>query len=448
MPLVAIPVALPAEVVAVHTGDVDQDGVDDVIFVSAHRVPRKPDAITLTAVRVGDSGHPETIATVPLGRESALWDAGPGLVALTDAGVVDLLQPGAAPLPAPTALALLGVGTPAQADILVDLDGDGSGEVIFHDGRALRVLERTTGTTHTLKTPAEGRVQTASEPGGQRVTLAVAWPRIVTTDVDGDGLLDVVALQGDQAHALLTRTTGTPERRTLALPVDLAPRRDPASPPDADRRPVQGAWLDDVDGDGIADLVVHRAVVEGSWFGASAELIYARGTGRGFTTPQILTTDDAAVEVQLADLDGDGDQDLVVPHIDVSLSSFARAMLARRMQVEVDRYTFDSGYRLTPERVHTLSVPFENSESVHVKLTDDITGDGLADVVVQEGDSPLQVLAGTTQGVSKTPWATAAVEVPPGDESLLVADLTGDGRPELLVWGPGLSQGQLLIVRD
>ena len=157
--------------------------------------------------------------------------------------------------------------------------------------------------------------------------------------------------------------------------------------------------------------------------------------------------DDQAVDVELEDIDNDGDMDLIVPQIDITLSNMARALVARRMQVEILLFEWNGSLAVQPVPLRSVSIPIENSEDLHVQLATDLTGDGLADMVYQEGDEPLQIFAGSKDGMGDKPWATAEVDVPPGEEALFLHDVTGDGIPEIIVWGPGRTTGSILTTR-
>ena len=449
MPLVVHTLDLPADVVEMRAADIDADGVDELIVVSAHHSGRRPDATTLTLVEVASDGAPTPLGSHALGREPYLWDAGPGLWLLDKKGISDLLTPTSKRLAVPTALTIMGPSTPQQADILTDLNHDGLPELLAYttEGRGgLVFVDLTSRTRYPLRAGHTGLASVEHAHAGQQVSLGVRWPRTQVVDIDGDGIDDIVVLNGDRIRVWRGQAgTGPAESVTLKLPVDVDPWRDPSLPPDADRRPVEGAWLDDVNGDGKADLVVHFAVLEGSWLGATAELLYAQGTGTGFLPPKTVVTESLAVDLVLEDVDSDGDKDLVVPQIDISLSNMARALVARKMQVDVTLYRFEEGaFASEPTLLHALVLPIEDTERVHVEFAKDMTGDGISDMVHQVADGPLEVYAGRVDGIEDTPWASVDVPVPPGEDTLFVHDLTGDGAPEIVVWKPGGATAQIV----
>jgi hypothetical protein len=448
MPLLVHPVDLPDDVVEVRAADVDRDGVDELIFVSAHHSGRRPDATTLTVVDVGPSGEVTGRRAFPLDRKPILWDAGPGLWRLTGKGARELTAEDPKTLPVPTMLASLGPSTPRHARLLSDIDHDGVPELLAHNGRSLVFVQLDSGKSVELPAAAFGELSESDRRGGGQITVSARWPRTEIGDFNGDGIDDILLLNGDHMQVWAGRAGEAPaEAIRVNLPVDIDPYRDPTLPPDADRKPVERVWVRDVNGDGIIDLVVHRAVLSGSWLGATAELVVALGTGTGFSKPALIQTESAAVDVELEDVDSDGDLDLVVPQIDITLSNMARALVAKRMQVEVLLFEWDGGLSPQPVSLRSVSIPIENSEQLHVELSTDLTGDGLADMVYQEGSEPLHVYAGAKGGMSDKPWASVQVDVPAGEDSLFLHDVTGDGRPEVVVWGPGQKRGSIIVAQ-
>jgi hypothetical protein len=76
----------------------------------------------------------------------------------------------------------------------------------------------------------------------------------------------------------------------------------------------------------------------------------------------------------------------------------------------------------------------------------DIDGDGLPDLVRHKGEDGLQVFFGRDEFAGGKPSMTIDVAMPEQGQ-LMVHDLTGDGRADVLLWGPGVAQGTVLIGR-
>ena len=67
-----------------------------------------------------------------------------------------------------------------------------------------------------------------------------------------------------------------------------------------------------------------------------------------------------------AKVDSDGDKDLVVPQIDITLSNMARALVSRRMQVDITLLPFQDGaFGPDARLLHAVVLPIEDAERVH-----------------------------------------------------------------------------------
>jgi hypothetical protein len=445
VPLVALTIALPAHLVAVHAGDVDADGRDELVLVSRRPVPRGVEPVQLTIVDFSAAGLEEGRRTLDLGTEALLWDVQAGLHGVGPDGPVSLEAGGPRTLmSAPTLLRALGPTTPQSADVVDDLDGDGVPEVLFFSRGRLRAVSADGTDRGSVPAAVRGALGGRDESGGRAQHITARWPSMVVADQDGDGRKDLLLPEGRNLRVYRTGAQLGESRLDLRLPVDLDPEDDPARK-QGKRKELGRAWFEDVDADGRVDLVVQSWIIDGSWFGTRAEIALYRGTPGGFAAAAVVETESAPVEVRTLDHDGDGDLDLLVPQVDTGIGNLARALVSKRVQVQARLHRMEGGRWATdPLDLRTLSVPVDDPDAVAVSLDADIDGDGWVDAVLAERDEPIRVFQGGPDGVSEDALAESRVSVPPGDDPLFVRDLTGDGRAEILVWGPGASEATLL----
>jgi len=176
---------------------------------------------------------------------------------------------------------------------VVDMDGDGVAEVLACDALGHRLVR--------FDRRTDGAEAAATGSGWEATTVAedLHVPAHATVvDIDGDGDLDiVVAILGDILPSdadvgrveLLERTDSGYQRRVLL----------------DDVRRVADVQAADLDGDGDVDLAV-------AVFGyARGEVLWLENRGDGTFASRQLLSGPGAIHVPIRDFDGDGDLDIV-----------------------------------------------------------------------------------------------------------------------------------------
>ncbi|MCU0723815.1 MAG: VCBS repeat-containing protein, partial [Planctomycetes bacterium] len=159
-------------------------------------------------------------------------------------------------------------------------------------------------------------------------------PALRRADFDGDGLPDLVALaQKDLVVFLGAGAKGFPPQPTYR--VRLRFLESAAEEPEEDSFEGKRLLADDVDGDGLADLVAVRTQGKVGLFSSirtRLELFLGR---RGAFYPEvpdrILTVPGVGTVPVIADLDGDGRKDLVVPALRTDVLAGVKAALVQEV---------------------------------------------------------------------------------------------------------------------
>ncbi|MEU8764259.1 FG-GAP-like repeat-containing protein [Streptomyces sp. NPDC048659] len=234
----------------------------------------------------------------------------------------------------------------------------------------------------------------------------------VITDVDGDGNQDVVSQDARGNVALVWRGDGTGALGAgTAVPLNPTPGCDTTGDnPCVVRFPADVA-VGDFDEDGAPDLATANTNTH------NVSVVPGRGDGTfGTAVPYALGAGTGPQGVAASDLDGDG-------HLDLVTANQSNGTLS------VLKGDGTGGFG-TPSSVPTgLSLPSK------VKLAD-VDGDGDADAVVVAPGSPgrVAVLPGDGSGGFGTANVLSAGA---NLSSASVADVNGDGRPDLLVSSAG-----------
>lgn len=351
--------------------DLDQDGLDDLIG-SQHNPSRAKILRGRTGYgfdvqpSFGLEGPVSFSTAAHLDRNQSLdlvvsWYDQPGPAVLLGSGHGWL---------APREIA--GVG--AETVLVADLDGDRALDVILSGG------------SHHVITIAHGLGDgTFSEPF--ELASGLDRPRrSELADFDGDGRADLLVVP-EKKNKVAIHFARAPGEFVPSLLVDV---------PD-----FEDATSGDLDNDGISDLVAVGGSVN-----ANASLGNGDGTFGDWTQMSIGIW---PMNVELADLDGDGDLDLL-----------ATTRLYGQLWVLFGNGdgTFEEGYE--------VDIDIPGATSGGELVTADLNVDGLLDVAVAAEN--IQILMGVGGGALEL---TAVYEAG-GSRSVTTADVNGDGIPDLL----------------
>ncbi len=327
-------------------------------------------------------------------------------------------------------------------DAEVDLDGDGVEECVLPGADGYRIIASGRAPRH-LPLPVPPALEYSAH---RSLLLAFAIPRLKPLDLDGDGRTDLAGGLPGEIHVFAQGPDGAFAASRLPFPA-LAPR-----PPDEERA---SAALEDVDGDGKADLLLtqtparvglfERFTSQHSLFLGPA-LFDADGSGRLATPASSFKVDGLSVNPALFDFDGDGDRDLVVTSLGVDMQS----RLMKRVMADYMVFRYDAearGFERQP--LFRVSRPFPiaqleaNSTAPVCFLSGDFDGDGARDLLDTADGGHITILAGTsdTGFLSADRYGfrqeifRARAEV---GNDVRIGDLDGDGADDLLAWRGGL----------
>lgn len=317
------------------------------------------------------------------------------------------------PPPAPQPLAPLPMPSPPDADTLLscfappmrvpvdnnvsfiateDFDRDGRTDVLAiyetYDGREFH------GKLHVFRNTGDGRL----EPGPIADAGSMAY-HVSIADLDGDGIADLAANdpRGKQVLLYAGRGDGSFTRRGAV----------------ATGRTGYSGTLADLDGDMRLDLVVELL--------RGVQIHRGAGDFR-FRAPTTIATDQAPDGPAIADFDGDGDLDLGYAANDNShfftLRGDGRGRFSR-----ADRTAS------CPAPAYTIAA--------------DVDDDGDTDIVYDCTDT-IDMRLNDGRGH----WRAASLPYGHAETSVVAAELTGDGRTDLLLTlRPTTWTGQLVLLR-
>ncbi len=203
--------------------------------------------------------------------------------------------------------------------------------------------------------------------------------------------------------------------------------------------------VEDIDGDGMADLIIQSIQGEGI-FGLETQYeIY-----RGMVGPDdhlrfeqnassIVSTGGIQLNNERLDLTGDGVQEFVVTSVDITIGTIIGALITRSVSVDVSIYHMVDGvFPDKPSLKKEITVRFDFATGnlfIPAILNADVTGDGREDLLVQKGLDTLLVYPGQAgrKLFARSP-IKLALSLPRDRDGFVVSDLDGDGRDELILY--------------
>lgn len=323
---------------------------------------------------------------------------------------------------------------PSRFFFLADLD---------HDGQLDAVGPGTGANVQVQRGVGDGTFQ-APVPYPVDVPIAFAVP----ADVNHDGKPDIV---------MLNNKTSPPAGTNLSVLIgngdaSFQPRIDQATAPG-----VLTFAAADLDADGNAD------VIEGDSSGGSDLLRVQFGNGDGtFQDGADYPTAGSPIQVVAADLDGDGRLDLAVisgfdtigvllgkpdgtflPRLDIAVGTSFLTLLAVADvngdgKPDLIAFQSNSGGRAirvmlgAGDGTFTLKGEYPAGARADAMAVADVTGDGKPDVLVYSSDaSVLSVLPGDGDGALEPRIDYGALTVP--SAAMAVGDVTSDGKTDVLI---------------
>jgi hypothetical protein len=285
--------------------------------------------------------------------------------------------------------------TPAIGDV----DGDGDVEVAYGswDGRVY-LVDGATGKNH---------------PDWPRFVRDTVWSSPALHDLDGDGKLEVIV--GIDAH-LEGIPTNTPDGGCLHV-FRFDGSELNGFPVCVDQAMFSSPSIGDLDGDGLPDIVIGT----GTYWPNRTHAVYAfRGDGSPLPGWPVGVDGQVSTSPALADLDGDGDLDVVVTS---DASGPGRAF-------HVDAFD-GSGVRLFASVVpHSFS---GFSLSAGEPVIADVTGDSAPEILLPT-NTEVCVIAATGEQLTDdgSHDGRFSMYTPTGLSNVAVGDLDGDAIPEVV----------------
>ncbi|MCB1644711.1 MAG: VCBS repeat-containing protein [Pseudomonadales bacterium] len=214
--------------------------------------------------------------------------------------------------------------------------------------------------------------------------------------------------------------------------------------------------LKDLDGDQIPELVTLKVRSEGVFNKKSTYEIYQGKAGKqlvSFGTEPVSSIESDGIQFQLdeKDLNNDGQTDIIISSVEIGLGKIVRALLTGSVRIQLGFHQMrDGSYGSKPDSERDVVATFSMSTGevfFPSVLMTDVSGDGLLDLLVQEGREALHVYTGEgAERLFSRERETLEIPMPARPDLVQLADLDGDGRSDLIIRIDDDKQNQRLLV--
>ncbi|WP_460861332.1 FG-GAP repeat domain-containing protein [Rheinheimera gaetbuli] len=269
-------------------------------------------------------------------------------------------------------------------------------------------------------------------------------------DVNMDGRPDLLFIWQGKFQAFLQQSDGSfsTEPAIMPWPVLLSSEQESDQRNDAGRS-YSGQNIDtlreltDLDGDGVADLVINReqladALERNNSFRVHFGRIGDQGLSFNAEPDTLITTDTSPIDVVIDDFNNDGRKDFYIPSTHFGVGTIIRVLLRGSANLDIDFYL------LNGQRQYPAKADFRQQATIDVSIGNlrydmplfqlaDINGDGFKALLIGEGQNQLKVYQHDDKRLFSRRSERLKLDLPRDARKVKVMDLTGNGKDDLVL---------------
>ncbi|MEO1573366.1 MAG: VCBS repeat-containing protein [Pseudomonadota bacterium] len=321
----------------------------------------------------------------------------------------------------------------AELDFARDMNGDGVAELVIPDFDVLRVFEDSQVTELSLSMLRRGYGLDATyEPADLKLAPGVGTHR----------------LHAIAGNTLLTFAQGQRQAVETELPLGLSDELllqkfyngdDDIDQADLTLREV--SEFADVNGDRVPDIATLETVSTGVFDKSTVYRVHVGAVANGAlrfdeAADLTLSSDGYQVGTEVTRL-GDGRRVLVSSSIKVGIGAVIGALFSRAVTLRTELLSLDAGDAdREPTRIKSrIRFDFDSGRAALPTIKfGDLDGDGVSDLLLKTRAQTFSWRAGDAQGRFDSKERDVEFAAPADGDNVVLADLNGDGRDEIVVY--------------
>jgi len=333
----------------------------------------------------------------------------------------------------------------SQVDFVKDLNGDNQDDIILPGLTEQLLFWRANNQWHSQSLPIKPFVTM------QNRSISYLLPVTFSVDMNQDDKPDFVEVSENALRIFFWRGDGfLPKARIKKLPFKVSPldwwRLKDASGETIDQSHIDHRriqTLRDLNGDGLADIMIQRQMSKGVLERKTAYEFYFARINKGQlayseTSDASLEFSGTLAQLQLVDLDEDGRLEVALGSFEIGVSQIIGALLSGSIDVDLKIMTMgeDFNYELEPILNEEVALEFSltsGRSGAPVVLTADLNGDGLKEVILSRSEKSLKIYWHDKDKQLSNRSKRLKIQLPEDGDMVQALDVDGDGQDELVM---------------
>jgi hypothetical protein len=325
-------------------------------------------------------------------------------------------------------------------DFVRDWDGDGRQEAMLPLGRQARFYRWGGKEGWTLADSAKllplayysNNILFGRDLGGYEYLSVLLYPLLEAVDLNGDGRKDLLGLRNGTGFCYLRGENGKIDPEPFLWDLEIRSEEEIVK-----HRATLSYRVADLNRDGCADVMVHKLVMSfADWDADTAVFLGRPGSFRPKEPDQRFPSSGFLSGVSLDDLDGDGYADVTVWSVKMGLVPLVEILLRKTIHVKSHSYygAWPKGFsaKAANEGNFVLHIDSDRPDFIRGLMPNtegDFNRDGLKDLVAGKGADKLAIYPGLPEReFDSQPWAVLDA---PGINYVKAEDVDGDGLCDL-----------------
>lgn len=325
-------------------------------------------------------------------------------------------------------------------EFIRDWDGDGREEAMLPLGREVRFYRWGGKEGWALADSAKlwplayysNNILFGRNLGGYKYLSLLLYPLLEAVDLNGDGRRDLLALRNGTGFGYLRRENGRLDPEPFLWDMEIRSEEEIAK-----HRATLSYRVADLNRDGCADVVVHKLVMSfADWDAETAVFLGRPERFRPKEPDQRFPSSGFLSGVSLDDLDGDGYADVTVWSVKMGLVPLVEILVRRTLHIKSHSYygAWPKGFpaKAANNGNFVLHIDSDRPDFIRGLMPNtegDFNRDGIKDLVAEKGADRLAIYLGLpTREFDSQAWAVLDA---PGINYARAEDVNGDGLCDL-----------------